>query len=104
MLLSHVAAGLRDIHSKNLIHRDIKLENIFITSDGDYKIGLILSIFFYSQPCVVAEFMPFPGDLGLVGEKATTLAMLQSVAGTAFEPSLRLPFKKSCFLCAPGNT
>jgi hypothetical protein len=48
--------------------------------------------------------MYFLGDLGLVGEKATTLAMLQSVAGTAFEQSLRLPFVNTRFLCASGNT
>jgi serine/threonine protein kinase len=85
MLLFHITTGLSDIHSKNLVHRDIKLENIFLTSDGDYKIGLIFSIF-SSKFCVVAEFILFLGDLGLVGEKATTLAMLQSVVGTAFAP------------------
>jgi serine/threonine protein kinase len=99
MLLFHVATGLRDIHSKNFVHRDIKLENVFLTSDGDYKIGLILSIF-TSKSCFVIVLMPFLGDLGLVGEKETTLAMLQSVAGTAFEPSLHLPFVNArFFLC-----
>jgi formylglycine-generating enzyme required for sulfatase activity/serine/threonine protein kinase len=31
--------GLAVIHSKNLIHRDVKPENIFITDDGRAKIG-----------------------------------------------------------------
>jgi serine/threonine protein kinase len=101
MCIFHVASGLRDIHSKNLIHRDIKLENIFLTSDGDYKIGFFLLFCF--EFCFGIVLMYFLGDLGLVGEKATTLAMLQSVAGTAFEPSFPLVFVKTRFFCAPGN-
>lgn len=34
-----IAEGLRVCHSHNIIHRDIKLSNIFRSSDGDYKIG-----------------------------------------------------------------
>ena len=30
--------GLRYIHSKNILHRDIKLDNILLTSEGDIKI------------------------------------------------------------------
>ena len=34
-----IAEGLRVCHSHNIIHRDIKLGNIFRSKDGDYKIG-----------------------------------------------------------------
>eukprot|EP00741_Cyanophora_paradoxa_P008445 tig00001331_g8172.t1 len=35
----HIAAGLEHIHKKNLVHMDIKPENIYVTADGVYKIG-----------------------------------------------------------------
>eukprot|EP01116_Phalansterium_solitarium_P019052 TRINITY_DN5218_c0_g1_i2.p1 TRINITY_DN5218_c0_g1~~TRINITY_DN5218_c0_g1_i2.p1 ORF type:complete len:682 (+),score=105.15 TRINITY_DN5218_c0_g1_i2:175-2220(+) len=38
-LLRQVVSGLSHIHSKNLVHLDLKPENIFITSSSDYKIG-----------------------------------------------------------------
>ena len=34
-----VAEGLRICHAHNILHRDIKLGNIFRSKDGDYKIG-----------------------------------------------------------------
>ena len=34
-----IAEGLRVCHSHHIIHRDIKISNIFRSKDGDYKIG-----------------------------------------------------------------
>lgn len=34
-----IAEGLRICHTHNILHRDIKLGNIFRSKDGDYKIG-----------------------------------------------------------------
>lgn len=34
-----VARGLVFMHSKNIVHRDIKSKNILLTSDGRAKIG-----------------------------------------------------------------
>jgi NIMA (never in mitosis gene a)-related kinase len=37
--LVHISLGLRSLHSKKILHRDLKGANIFITQDGDYKLG-----------------------------------------------------------------
>lgn len=31
--------GLRDIHAKKILHRDMKALNIFLDSDGNVRIG-----------------------------------------------------------------
>jgi NIMA (never in mitosis gene a)-related kinase len=36
---SQILIGIKDIHSKNIIHRDIKSQNIFLTAKGVIKIG-----------------------------------------------------------------
>jgi serine/threonine protein kinase len=36
---SHVIKGMDDLFSKNIIHRDLKFENILISHDGCAKIG-----------------------------------------------------------------
>ena len=38
-ILRQVAHGLQHIHSKNLVHLDMKPENIYVTPTGSYKIG-----------------------------------------------------------------
>ena len=38
LIIKEIAQGINSIHNKNLIHRDIKLENIIINNDFDLKI------------------------------------------------------------------
>jgi NIMA (never in mitosis gene a)-related kinase len=37
--ITQAALGICDMHSKGILHRDIKDENIFLTADGDIRIG-----------------------------------------------------------------
>lgn len=38
-LFTQLLLGLECIHSHKVLHRDIKPQNIFLTDDGDVKIG-----------------------------------------------------------------
>ena len=37
-LFKQIMEGLRYCHSRGILHRDIKLDNILLTSEGDIKI------------------------------------------------------------------
>jgi serine/threonine protein kinase len=37
---SQIVAGLNDIHAGNIVHRDIKPDNAFLTASGEIRIGL----------------------------------------------------------------
>lgn len=34
-----IAKGMKSLHDKNILHRDLKSANIFISKDGTYKLG-----------------------------------------------------------------
>ena len=35
----HITQGLKSLHEKKILHRDLKSANIFITAEGVYKLG-----------------------------------------------------------------
>ena len=35
----HITRGLKSLHDKKVLHRDLKGANVFITEDGVYKLG-----------------------------------------------------------------
>lgn len=37
--LVHTSIGLKSLHDRKILHRDLKCANVFITSDGIYKLG-----------------------------------------------------------------
>lgn len=39
MIFGTLIEGLKHIHERNIVHRDLKVENIFQTLKGVYKIG-----------------------------------------------------------------
>jgi serine/threonine protein kinase len=41
-LLYQITTALKTLHDKNIIHRDLKLPNIFVTKDGNFKLGRVL--------------------------------------------------------------
>jgi NIMA (never in mitosis gene a)-related kinase len=37
--LVHMTSGLKSLHEKKILHRDLKCANVFITADKVYKLG-----------------------------------------------------------------
>lgn len=37
--LNQITRGMKSLHDKNILHRDLKSANIFITENGTYKLG-----------------------------------------------------------------
>jgi len=61
-LIFQVASGLNHFHSQQLVHLDIKPENLFLTEDGIYKIG-DLGLTTFSEESDVQERSLSSGDL-----------------------------------------
>jgi serine/threonine protein kinase len=76
-LAFHVASGLNTLHDGGMMHRDLKLSNIFVTSSGIYKIGIIIIIF---KKCIYIYVMI--GDYGTSHEIETRRTMTR--VGTEF--------------------
>lgn len=38
-LLRHICLGLNELHEKGIVHLDLKLENILVSTSGKYKLG-----------------------------------------------------------------
>jgi serine/threonine protein kinase len=36
--------GLKKLHEEKIVHGDLKASNIFVTTDGIYKLGLLVII------------------------------------------------------------
>lgn len=80
-LLQQIAAGARAIHFHNLIHQDIKPENIFISNQGEVKLGDLgfsISLADQEKPMqgtpaylppevILSSEMDFRGDLYALG-------------------------------------
>ena len=41
VVMRHMLVGLEFLHSKRMIHRDIKADNVLITSEGQAKLGIL---------------------------------------------------------------
>jgi serine/threonine protein kinase len=41
-----IATALRTLHERNIIHRDLKISNILVTKDGNFKLSLLLYVLF----------------------------------------------------------
>jgi serine/threonine protein kinase len=37
-------SGLKKLHDNNMAHGDLKPSNIFITEDGNYKLGIFIFV------------------------------------------------------------
>lgn len=43
-LVREIARGLRHLHSRELVHRDLKLDNVIVTKDGDVEVPKIVDL------------------------------------------------------------
>lgn len=37
--LNHITKGLKTLHDMKIVHRDLKSANVFLTNNGNYKLG-----------------------------------------------------------------
>lgn len=72
LVFIQIALALRHIHARNLLHRDLKSANVFLTANGDVKLG----------------------DFGFAKQLKNTMAVASTVCGTPFYFSPELCAKK----------
>lgn len=77
------------MHSKNLVHRDIKSDNVMLTNDGYFKLG------HYSAVPLSVTHMS--GDFGFSAQLTDERAKRNSVIGT---PYWMPPVHSPCASCA----
>jgi serine/threonine protein kinase len=46
-ITNNVMKGLKKLHEEKIVHRDLKASNIFVTADGIYKLGLLISCYYF---------------------------------------------------------
>ena len=85
--VAQLAAALEHVHAKKVVHRDIKSENVFLTADGDVKLG----------------------DFGVARALSTHTHLAQTQVGTPQYAPSSLPkprsraFHPRPFICAPAR-
>jgi serine/threonine protein kinase len=91
--VASILLGLEDLHSRGILHRDIKIENVLIGQDGYVRIA----DFGLSKTCETVENLSFHGVCGTAEYFAPEIACL-----TADEVKVGTRYSKAVDLWAAG--